>query len=71
MMTDEKDFRKVHARPLNAIRVKCLECVGFQRAEVPLCTQPSCPLYPYRMGRRPRGSKRIKLGEAVRIVRGD
>jgi len=26
----------------------CLECVGWQREEVRLCTSPACPLYPYR-----------------------
>lgn len=31
-----------------AIRSFCLECVGWQREEIRLCTSPACPLYPYR-----------------------
>ena len=26
----------------------CLECVGWDKKEVTLCTAPACPLYPYR-----------------------
>ncbi len=40
--------------PLKAIRRKCLDCVGFQPKEVTLCTAEKCPLFPYRMGRRPK-----------------
>ena len=31
-----------------AIHSQCLECVGWEREEVRLCTAPACPLYPYR-----------------------
>ena len=31
-----------------AISSFCLECVGYQREEVKLCTDLGCPLYPYR-----------------------
>ena len=31
-----------------AIKAFCLECVGWLRREVTLCTAPACPLYPYR-----------------------
>lgn len=31
-----------------AIRAQCLECVGWQRKYVKLCTSVECPLYPYR-----------------------
>ena len=34
-----------------AIRAFCLECVGYQSAEVNRCTAPACPLYPYREDR--------------------
>ena len=30
----------------------CLECVGYEIREVYLCTDPGCPLYPYRPGQR-------------------
>lgn len=34
-----------------AIRAFCLECVGYEAAEVNRCTAPACPLYEYREGR--------------------
>lgn len=32
----------------NAIKAFCSECVGYDRLEVTLCTDLSCPLYLYR-----------------------
>lgn len=34
-----------------AIRMKCLECSGGQRAEVRLCEMRECPLWPFRLGK--------------------
>jgi hypothetical protein len=34
-----------------ALRAFCLECVGYESAEVNCCTTPACPLYEYREGR--------------------
>lgn len=34
-----------------AIRAFCLECVGYESAEVNRCTATACPLYEYREGR--------------------
>ena len=34
-----------------AIRAFCLECFGYESAEVNRCTAPTCPLYPYREDR--------------------
>ena len=34
--------------PAAAIKAFCLECVGWQKEEVKLCTAPACPLYRYR-----------------------
>jgi len=34
-----------------AMRAFCLECMGFEAAEVGRCTAPACPLYEYREGR--------------------
>ena len=45
--------------PIKAIRAKCLECSCGNNAEVRECVIPSCPLYPYRMGKNPY----IKLSE--------
>lgn len=30
------------------VKAACLECCGYVRAEVGLCTDRECPLYPYR-----------------------
>ena len=40
--------------PIKAIRARCLDCCGYSAAEVKLCTAVNCPLYPYRMGHRPK-----------------
>ena len=40
--------------PIKAIRAHCVECSGGQRAEVRFCTIQNCPLWPYRMGHRPK-----------------
>ncbi len=39
--------------PIKTIRKKCLDCTGGQYKQVRYCTVFSCPLYPYRMGKRP------------------
>jgi len=33
-----------------AIKSACVECMGYNRADVPGCTSHGCPLYPYRPG---------------------
>jgi hypothetical protein len=38
--------------PVRAIRAKCLDCAGGMK-EVRQCSNESCPLHPYRMGRNP------------------
>lgn len=40
--------------PVKAIRAKCLDCCCGQLAEVRLCPSDNCPLWPYRMGKRPK-----------------
>ena len=39
--------------PIKTIRKKCLDCASGQYKQVRCCTVLSCPLYPYRMGKRP------------------
>ena len=39
--------------PLKAIRAKCMDCCCGQAKEIKLCNMKNCPLYPYRMGKRP------------------
>ena len=48
---------EVRTTPVKAIRYFCKECMGYQAAEVPRCTAPLCPLYPYRMGKSLTGRK--------------
>lgn len=42
--------------PIKAIRAKCLDCCCDHPSEVRNCSVKNCPLYPYRMGRRPKTS---------------
>ena len=39
--------------PIKAIRAYCIECSGGMTKEVKLCPVENCPLYPFRMGKRP------------------
>lgn len=41
--------------PIKAIRAKCVDCCCGNVAEVRRCTTTQCTLYPYRMGKRPKG----------------
>ena len=46
---------KPKTTPLKSIREKCIDCSGGSHKEVRLCPVIKCALYPYRMGRRPKG----------------
>jgi hypothetical protein len=48
--------------PSKAIRKKCRECVGNHLKEIRECSVKECPLFSYRMGKRPR-----KRGSIERI----
>ena len=39
--------------PIKAIRDHCIDCSGDSYKEVKYCVIHNCPLYPYRMGKRP------------------
>jgi len=49
-------YVKMYARAMKgksrkaAMRMQCIECMGYVESEVDLCTDPGCPLYPYRSG---------------------
>jgi len=47
--------------PLKTIRAKCLDCVCGSPGEVKLCPLDDCPLYPYRFGRYPEGSRKKRV----------
>ena len=49
--------------PLKAIRAKCMDCCCGQAKEIKLCNMKNCPLYPYRMGKRPKVDKDIGSGD--------
>lgn len=40
--------------PIKAIRKHCIECSGGSRYEPKNCHLRDCPLWPYRLGHRPR-----------------
>jgi len=66
----EGDFRHHYTTPVKAIRAFCVQCMGGYTSEIPICTDYHCPLYPYRMGKRPnkRKFKMIGLQQAIQIA---
>ena len=55
-----------------AIRNHCLECVGYESAEVARCTAPACWLYPYRFGAKvsPEDALRLSKDAAMGVISG-
>ena len=49
--------------PIKAIRAKCIDCCCGDKKEVRLCTIDWCPLWPYRMGKRPKKDASINKQE--------
>ena len=49
--------------PLKAIRAKCLDCSNDQRKEVKECPITKCPIWLYRMGKRPTVDESVNKGE--------
>jgi len=47
--------------PLKAIRAKCAWCCGDQPLEVKHCPATSCPLHPWRSGKKPEGATKSAL----------
>lgn len=43
---------KKNLEPMQAIRKKCYECSNGQYAEIRDCIIETCPLYPFRTGKR-------------------
>ena len=55
-----------HGRtPIQAIRAKCLDCSYGEPKEVRLCPVKNCPLWPYRMGRRPAAQQDEKADKQI------
>ena len=58
--------------PIKAIRAKCLDCSGNYYKSVRECPVTKCPLFPYRMGKRPQrdnSSSEVISSENVEIAR--
>ena len=51
--------------PIKAIRKKCLDCSGDSSKEVNQCQILDCPLYLYRMGKRPTDSEKKELKQVL------
>ena len=45
--------------PIKSIRAKCLDCSCGQAKEIKECPIRNCPIWPYRMGRRPKVEESI------------
>jgi hypothetical protein len=46
--------------PLEAIRLKCLDCCCYQPSEVRLCEAIGCSLWPFRAGKHPYTKTRLQ-----------
>jgi len=44
-----------YATPMKAIRLKCIDCCGWQNKEVKLCPHKNCAIHHLRGGRKQRG----------------
>ena len=55
----------VRLTPRTAIKRFCVECFGWERAEVPECSAPLCPLYPFRLGHVTTGRKQSERQRAA------
>lgn len=54
---------------LTCLRSFCLACSGGSPAEARKCVRVTCPLWPYRLGKRPAVWRRSDLGAAARAAR--
>ena len=48
--------------PLKAIRLRCLDCCGYQVKEVRMCPCKDCALWPFRFGRNPNRTGLVNNG---------
>ena len=46
--------------PVKSIRAKCIDCCCGDLREVRECPIKNCPLWPYRMGRRPKDDEKAE-----------
>ena len=50
-INEKGKIKTIRLTPIKAIRLNCIECMGYQSALIKDCTSNMCPLYPYRMGK--------------------
>lgn len=60
---DKGNLKTVNLTPIKSIRFHCLECFGFSYSEVRDCDSILCPLFPYRLGKRPKQSGEVVQNE--------
>ena len=58
---------KIHT-PIKSIRLKCLDCCAGSSQEVKSCNCADCPLFPYKLGRRPSQSIKKQISNAEPLV---
>lgn len=51
--------------PIKAIRAKCMDCTCHQLKEIRLCPVTACPIWPYRMGHRPKATDQAEDMQAL------
>ena len=52
--------------PLKAIRLKCLDCSCYQVKEIRDCDIKTCPIFEFRMGKKPKSGQKLTPLKAVR-----
>ena len=65
---EEGKTKLVTLTPQQAIRLACVECMGFELVGPRECTSPLCPLFPFRTGRQDKDYHPISETEALRYV---
>jgi len=64
MVQRTRGIKKRRRRPgevaskMQSIRNQCLECMGYNHAEIQRCTSLECWLYPWRFGKTPEAAER-------------
>jgi hypothetical protein len=60
---------KAELSPLQAIKAHCDECTGYDKEETKNCTGTECYLFPFRLGRLPKGMRKGATKEEMQGVR--
>ena len=72
--SQQKNYLKAtqgKASPRGAIKAFCCECVGYDRAEVTMCSDLGCPLYLYRPFKSARPKQPLRAGATNGIGTGN